>query len=217
MDTLCLGVWSKIMCGRYVIDNDNDIVEMHKILNELRKHYSNTYEYNELKTGEIYPTDMVPVIIPDKGLTIDVVPMKWGFINPNNSAPVINARSEGILTRPFFKSSVKSRRCIIPTNGFFEWRKLPDRKEKYLIRRASEPMLYLAGIYNDFTEDKAFKKNIRFSIITRQSFGVISTIHDRMPVHVEKRDIYKWLNGNDRDIEEIFNGKIPNYSFYNAG
>jgi len=207
------------MCGRYMIEDNEDSGAMRKILAEVKKHYSETREYLKLKTGEIFPSDFAPVIIPEKGDKIDAVPMKWGFdyANARKGGVVINARSEGIHERYMFKNAIKNKRCIIPANGFYEWKKYTDgrKSEKYLIQNETSPMLYLAGVYDYFTDLKTNQKQVQFVIITRESWGVFRSLHHRMPVHVEKKDILKWLNGNDTHVNEIFNGEIPKLSLRN--
>lgn len=206
------------MCGRFVIDDSGDVVEMRRIFDELKKHYSDTVEFQNVKRGEVFPSDTVPIIIPEKEFRIDAVPMQWGIRRPNGIS-VINARSEGVYQKPMFKDSIANKRCIIPCNGFFEWARLQGAKEKYLIRPAAAPMLYFAGIYEKLPDPLApGKEQVRFVIMTRESRGLIRSLHERMPVAVERKDILKWLNGNKSDINEFFtNSANPDYTFTNLG
>ena len=206
------------MCGRYVVEDNENAGEMRKILTELRRYYSETQEYDQLKIGEVAPTNIAPVIIPAKGDRIDAVPMKWGFSYPKRNGVVINARSETIYQKISFKNAIKNKRCIIPTNGFYEWQKFDDgrKSEKYLIKKESGPMLYLAGIYDEFVDANTGENRVQFVIITRESWGVIRSLHHRVPVHVEKRDILKWLNGNEIHVDEIFNTELPEYLLKNV-
>jgi len=206
------------MCGRFVIDDSGDIAEMRRIFEELREHYTDTVEFQNVKRGEIFPSDTVPIIIPEKELKIDAVPMQWGIKGYNGNL-VINARSEGVYQKKMFKDSIVNKRCVIPSNGFFEWARLQDKKEKYLIKPANSPMLYFAGIYEKLP-DPTVKggEQVRFVIMTRESRGTIRSLHERMPVTVERKDILKWLNGNKTNIDEIFTTPaIPEYNFTNLG
>jgi len=208
------------MCGRFVIDDSGDISEMRRIFEELKKHYNDTVEFQNVKRGEIYPTDTVPIIIPEKELRIDAVPMQWGIKGFNGNL-VINARSEGVYQKRMFRDSIVNKRCVIPSNGFYEWAKLqnPNKKEKYLIKPGDKPMLYFAGIYEKLPDPLIpGKDQVRFVIMTRESRGLIRSLHERMPVTVERKDILKWLNGNQNDIEEFFTDqRIPEYTFTNLG
>ena len=206
------------MCGRFVIDESDSIADIRRIFEELKKHYGDTVEFQNVKRGEIFPTDTVPVIIPKAEEYLDSVPMKWGFKRYDDKL-IINARSEDVYKKIMFRDSIINKRCVIPSNGFFEWAKLYDRKEKFLIRPAHSPMLYFAGIYEKLP-DPAIpgKEQIRFVIMTRESRGHIRSLHHRMPVTVERKDIQKWLNGKEQHINEIFTDpKNPEYIFTNLG
>ena len=206
------------MCGRFVIDDTDEIAEMRRIFEEIKKHYSDTVEFKNVKRGEIFPTDTVPIIIPEKELKIDAVPMQWGIKGYNGSL-VINARSEGVYDKKMFKDSMKNKRCIIPSNGFFEWAKLQNKKEKYLIKPNDAPMLYFAGIYEKLPDPVApDKEQVRFVIMTTEARGLIRSLHSRMPVTVERKDILKWLNGNKSEVDEFFTDhRLPEYTFTNLG
>ena len=209
------------MCGRYVID-DEDIADMKKIFEKLKKYYSDTVEFQNVKKGEIYPSDTAPIIIPEKEFNIDAVPMQWGFKSYNDKL-VINARCEGIYERAMFKKAIINKRCVIPANGFFEWSKSQNslggvKKEKYLIKPTNTPVLYFAGIYDKFIDPQTNKEQIRFVIITKESRGLIRSLHDRMPVTVARKDMLKWLNGNLDNVHEFFTDTdAPDYTFTNLG
>ena len=206
------------MCGRFVIDDSGDVLEMRRIFEELKKHYDDTVEFRNVKRGEIFPSDTVPVIIPEKDLRIDAIPMQWG-IKTYNGNLLINARSEGVYDKKMFKDSIVNKRCIVPANGFFEWAKLQEKKEKYLIRPAGAQMLYFAGIYEKRPDpQKPGEDQVRFVIMTRESRGLIRSLHERMPVTVERKNILKWLNGAKSDINEFFTDQnVPEYTFSNLG
>ena len=209
------------MCGRFVIDDTDTIKEMRQIFEEIKKHYGDTVEFQNVKKGEIRPTDTVPIIIPEQSTRIDTIPMQWG-IKGYNGTLLINARSEGVYDKKMFKDSIKNKRCIIPTNGFYEWANLENtgsRKDKYLIMPKDTPMLYFAGIYEKLPDPLIpGKEQVRFVIMTREARGLIRSLHHRMPVTVEKRYILKWLNGDKNDINDFFiDTNVPEYSFTNLG
>ena len=205
------------MCGRFMVDDSGDIAEMRRIFEQLKKHYDDTVEFYNVKRGEIFPTDTVPVLIPEKNMKIDAIPMQWGI--KYNGTLLINARSEGVYEKRMFKDSILNKRCVIPANGFFEWTKLQERKEKYLIEPAATPMLYFAGIYEKLPDPNIPDKDqVRFVIMTREARGLIRSLHNRMPVTVERKNILKWLNGNNSDISEFFTDyNVPEYTFSNLG
>ena len=204
------------MCGRYVIEDGEDVTEMRKIFDKLESFYSDTKEFQNVKKGEIFPTDTVPVIIPERELNLDVVPMQWGFrpVQQGGRA-LINARSESVYDKPTFRGSMPDKRCVIPSNGFFEWGQLENgKKQKYLIKPTDSPTLYFAGIYDKKIDYKTNKELVHFVILTRESRGMIRSIHHRMPVTVARRDILKWLNGRENHVREFFtDNNLQEYQF----
>lgn len=194
------------MCGRYLIEDGEEVVDMRKIFDKLELYYSNTEEYIKVKKGEIFPTDTVPVIIPEHDTKLDVLPMQWGFRPVKHGGrALINARSETAFEKPTFREPMINKRCIIPANGFFEWQTDPSgKKQKYLIKPAASPLLYFAGIYDRKPDLSAKKDLVHFVILTQDSYGPIRSIHHRMPVAIAKRDVLKWLNGRENDVRELF-------------
>ena len=203
------------MCGRYVIDDGAEVSEMRKIFDKVKEYYGDTKEYQKIRKGEIFPSDTVPIIIPERSTNIDAVPMQWGF-KPikQGGRQLINARSESVYERPTFREAIKNQRCVIPANGFFEWANLENGvKQKYLIK-TDAPTLYFAGIFDKKVDYVERKELPHFVILTRESRGLLRSIHHRMPVTVPRRDILKWLNGDERHVREIFSDdNVPEYTF----
>jgi len=180
------------MCGRYFIDDAETTAEMRKIFNEINQRYHNTYQSVVLKTGEIFPTDIAPVLINEQKTTQPVL-MTWGYPKWSNSGVVINARAETAAEKPLFRSSIPLRRCIIPSNGFFEWDHGKDHpKTKFLLNQKDTPMLYMAGLYSIFT-DMDGKKHAAYVILTVDANAAVSPIHNRMPLIVAPGLNEQWL------------------------
>lgn len=199
------------MCIRYIVEDNIDIAEMQKILYKIRsnKEHLNIRQYN-IKTGDIIPNDYAPVIVPCKGNRINAVAMKWGFSHPLKRSMVINVRFEGIRTRRLFKEAVECRRCVIPTNGFYEWRKLSGgRKEKYKMTAAYNSMLYLAGIYTIRKDKKTGEDIYEFAIVTKQSEGVFSMVNSRVPMIIPKSELMNWLSCHSRDLDDFYYARAP--------
>jgi putative SOS response-associated peptidase YedK len=128
-----------------------------------------------LKTeGEVRPTDIAPVIAPDrKSMTPTVFPMVWGFTNPYKSgSPLVNARIETASQKPFWKESWTRRRCVIPASYYFEWEHCTasDGKkktaQKYMIQPKDSAVTFLAGLYG-FEERNGITVPV-FTILTRE-------------------------------------------------
>ena len=160
-----------------------------------------------LKTeGEIFPTDMVPVIVTSKSRRQTVFLMVWGFDVKGLDRPVVNARVETAGTKPSFKDSWLTRRCIIPTSYYFEWEhfKRPDGKtktgDKYAIQPEGSSVTYLAGLYQ-LQEYRGLNYPV-FTVLTREPSEELKKIHDRMPMVMPEDAIADWINP-DNKAEEV--------------
>ena len=133
------------MCGRYVIFTGDEFEEMQRIVAEVEKKYG----LGSVSTGEIFPTNSAPVFVAQEG-QVGAELMTWGFPKYQGSGVIINARAETAAEKRTFSASLRSRRCVIPTTGFFEWRQGENagQKEKFLFRLPDVSMVYLAGLYN---------------------------------------------------------------------
>ena len=113
------------MCGRYLIE-DEAYADILQILNDINAAKKRINMDNLTVTGEIFPTNVVPVIIGDKepdnnsGI-VDIVAIQWGFPHWNNPSVIINARSETAAEKNMFKRPLRNRRCVVPSSGFYEW------------------------------------------------------------------------------------------------
>jgi putative SOS response-associated peptidase YedK len=135
-----------------------------------------------MKHGEIFPTDVVPVLT-DKAPAL----MKWGFLRYDGKGPIINARLETANEKPTFKKAYETRRCLIPAGHYFEWRKDGAHKQKYAIGTGKP--IYMAGLYT-YEKDAPLPL---FVILTRPAAPDIAFIHDRMPVIVPEHIRHRWL------------------------
>lgn len=191
------------MCGRYSLDtNINNLINRYNVVGG---------DVDFSPTKEIFPTNVVPVII-NKGKN-KIKLMKWGFMPNFAKRPIINARSETVDEKITFRYSFYNRRCIIPATSFYEWEKVEDKKIKRRIKTKNTGLFSLAGIYSVF-ENKEGKYYEAFTILTRDSLGKMKNIHHRMPIVIprEKEDL--WLDPNVRDgkiLKEIFNSFDYNF------
>lgn len=156
---------------------------------------TNIYQVpSQMKTGEIFPTNIVPVITGVSGSKKNAELFKWGFPNyRQNSGVIINARCETLAEKSTFRKLLQNNRCLIPASGFYEWKTIEKRKEKYLIRPTSDKLMYFAGLYNNFT-DKNGLPFTSFVIITTEANSQMSQIHTRMPVILSSAVANSWMN-----------------------
>lgn len=170
------------MCGRYTFYTEKENTELDAIIRGINEKYKD-YPY---KTGEIFPTNVAPVLSESGQPEL----MKWGFPNFQRKGVIINARSESAIDKRTFKKPLLTTRCVIPSTGFFEWTQ-DENKVKYLFRLPSEPMLYMAGLYNVYENER------RFVILTTDANESVSNIHNRMPLVLQKEQINHWIEDRD--------------------
>ena len=153
-------------------------------------------------SGEVRPTDLVPVIASNKSKAPAVFPMVWGFHLPRSSSPMVNARIETAMEKATFKESWESRRCIIPASYYFEWEHLTNAAgkvktgDKYMIQPKGSRVTFMAGLYR-IEEIKGIQIPV-FTILTRVPTETIRFIHDRMPVILPQEMINCWINPNNK-------------------
>ena len=122
------------MCGRFFLaDNDNS-GELRGIIDQLNRRGAT------VKTGEIFPTDTVPVLANNRNRRVVPFSMQWGYTLPDGRL-LINARSETAGEKPLFQDAMRQHRCLIPATNYFEWEKRGKEKIKYAIRQADAGLL----------------------------------------------------------------------------
>lgn len=194
------------MCGRYYIAENDLTEELVQIIEEV-----NRKKIPEgLKTsGEIFPSDIVPVLANSRQQNVQPFAMRWGYAFPNGR-PIINARSETAATKPMFKDGMRQRRCLIPATNYFEWERHGVRKTKYAIRPAHSKMLYLAGIYH-LEKHKDLVTPV-FTILTRDAAPGIAFIHPRMPIILPASHASVWLD-HSNEAEEIVRAALSDMEY----
>lgn len=186
------------MCGRYYIDTEEENVKTRAILAELEKRRLPMSE--QVRGGEIYPSQIAPVILTEEGLGATVRPMKWGFPRVGGGGLVINSRSEKADVTPMFQRAIRQRRCLIPASWFFEWRRTSGRKSKdkfaFSLQKAERgELMYLAGVYGAFLGGYEGEGYDGFAILTCAADEQMLPYHDRMPVILRGESLKKaWLD-----------------------
>ena len=194
------------MCGRYTVFTEDEILEMRAIIQEVSRRFGD----DAIAKGEIRPTNNAPILTLD-GNRLVPQPVSWGFPKWDGSGVVINARSESALQKTMFEKPLLTRRCVIPSTGFYEWANVADpdpqlsffsdddrkqsaktHKVKFLFCRPNETMLYMAGFMNTYKEQDGSMKDA-FVILTTGANSYMP-IHDRMPVILEAHECEKWIS-----------------------
>ncbi len=120
------------MCGRFVLTDTDTITSRFNITNSVNISEKITPHYN------IAPTQNIPVIYKDENQDNRIEFRKWGLVpfwakDPKIGHKMINARAETLTQKPSFKPLIKSKRCLVPSSGFYEWKRIDKRKVPYYI------------------------------------------------------------------------------------
>ena len=187
------------MCTRFYVEpDDEDIREIIAQIQGSKLADRFVRAGSAVRTnGEIRPTDVVPVIAPDRAGEPAVFPMKWGFRLRGNTLAV-NARTETAAEKPSFREAWVKRRCVVPASWYFEWEHLADPSgrtktgDRYAIQPRNAHVTWLCGLYR--MED-GFPV---FAVLTREPSEELRRIHDRMPLILPKEKIREWIRPGAR-------------------
>lgn len=168
------------MCGRYILFSDAEMQDIRDIIDEVQRKTN-----GDIKTGEIFPTDKAPVLIPENGKLVPEA-VKWGFPGFQGKGVIINARSETAPEKPMFRRSLQTIRCIVPSCGFYEWTH-SGKRVKYQFNLPNNGALYMAGLIGEFAGER------RFAILTTDANSSMIEVHNRMPVVLTDPEIDQWI------------------------
>ncbi len=183
------------MCGRFTLDIDERFYPRFRLSGNVINQLSDWQaRYN------IAPSQNSIVILPDSLEGNSAEQMRWGLVpfwskDTQIGNKMINAKAETLLEKPSFRNAVKSKRCIVPVNGFYEWKEESVGKQPHYLYSESEKYLALAGLYEIWTDPTTNKELHTFTIVTTQPNKSMVDIHDRMPLILDESDIESaWLN-----------------------
>ena len=188
------------MCGRYELIDGKRVYSQFRVAQPMLPIPDN---------GDVRPTQRVMALQADHILS----PMRWGLVpawakDPRIGSKMINARSEGIESKPSFKRPLRFQRCIIPASAFFEWQGKPGSpgaKVKYRIARKDGGLFGFAGLFDTWRDpsDPAGDELTTGTIITTQPNDLVAPIHNRMPVILLPEDEDSWLDPDMTEPEEM--------------
>jgi len=187
------------MCGRYVITSTPEAI---------RALFGYGEQPNFPARYNVAPTQPIPIVrLVDGKRSFEL--MRWGLLpswvkDPKGFPLLINARGESVLDKPAFRNAMRRRRCLIPTDGFYEWRPgAPKRPYFVRARRSADgaaPPLAFAGLWETWTGPNGEELDTA-AIITTTANRTLSAIHERMPVFVPPQAFDLWLDCANVDAE----------------
>lgn len=184
------------MCGRYKLSRRKQILEEHFGADPSEVEWEPRYN--------IAPTQPVPVIRQNpKEPRREMSLVRWGLIpswakDASIAATLINARSETANTKPAFRDALQSRRCLVPADGFYEWKRTAKTKQPFCFEVNEGQLFGFAGIWDRWC-DPSGKILETCSILTTTPNAVTQSVHERMPVILDPDQYDRWLDPGMRD------------------
>jgi putative SOS response-associated peptidase YedK len=176
------------MCGRYTLTA--------RRLHILEERLNTTFpelapRYN------IAPSQPVPIVRAAEEEGYDLATVRWGLVpswskDPKSSYSLINARAETVAEKPAYRTAFRRRRCLIPADGFYEWKQKDGGKQPYHIRMKDGEPFGFAGLWEHWEGDGQVVESC--SIIVTEANDLVRSVHDRMPVIVAPDDYRLWLD-----------------------
>ena len=177
------------MCGRFSITDPDEALRSLFGYNGPPMDFAPRYN--------VAPTQPVPIVrLADAQRHFAL--MRWGLIpawvkDPKGFSLLINARAESVLDKPAFRNAMRRRRCLIPADGFYEWRETGGRKQAFFVRRKDGAPFAFAGLYETWTGPNGEELDTA-AIVTTNANRTLSVIHDRMPVILPVEAFDLWLD-----------------------
>ena len=186
------------MCGRKTLSKDIAFIIEEMNIEEWGAHdYKPNYN--------IAPTNFSPVLINDEVKKTKM--MQWSLVpswskNDQIGSKMINARLETILEKPSFFGLLKSNRCVVLADGYFEWTR--QHRQPYYITHTENKILPLAGLWTTWKSSNT-NTLYTYTVITTSPLNSINFIHNRMPVILDRESMDKWTTCNRFTISECIN------------
>jgi putative SOS response-associated peptidase YedK len=190
------------MCGRARLSSD---------VSEIKLVFSIPPERavpNFPATWNLAPTDPLPIVRYDPRTgerSLEV--MRWGLVpywakDVKIGYSTFNAKAEGIDARPAFREPFARRRCLVPLNGFYEWKKRGKDRQPYAAALADRPLMAMAGLW-DIWRSPSDERVRSFTIITTEPNELLAPLHDRMPVILRPESWPLWLGEASADAARL--------------
>ncbi|MDQ3749902.1 MAG: SOS response-associated peptidase [Acidobacteriota bacterium] len=156
----------------------------------------------------IAPMQIVPVVRDSVSERI-ISELKWGLVpswakDSEMGNRMINARAETLTEKPSFREAFRKRRCLIPTSGFYEWKKTGSgAKQPFYFYLKEKDIFGFAGLWEEWLDKESGELLETFTIITTEANDVLKPVHDRMPVIIKAENYDEWLDPKVKDNEQF--------------
>lgn len=197
------------MCGRFVSASSAEDIAAYFGATEVGATVPE--DYNVAPSSDVY-------VVYEDGDSRRVEAFHWGLVpswakDLSIGSRMTNARAETVGEKSSFKKALATRRCIVPADGFYEWKAVPGRKAKqpfFIHRRDDEPMAF-AGLWSEWRGEVGGERGVVRSttIITTDANETVAPIHDRMPVILPPTAWDLWLSRQNLDVDSVRSLLVP--------
>jgi putative SOS response-associated peptidase YedK len=185
------------MCGRYTL---------HTAFETLQKHFQVSNQLKLIPRFNIAPSQSVAAV--RMGTTDwELAMLTWGLVpfwakDKKIGYRTINARAETVASKPAFRAAFRQRRCLIPADGFYEWKSQPGGKQPFYIRLKNKDVFAFAGLWEQWKSETGETLE-SCTIIVTDANELVRSIHDRMPVILNPNDYETWLNPSENSADHL--------------
>jgi putative SOS response-associated peptidase YedK len=134
-------------------------------------------------------------------------PLLWGLVpywskDPKKGARPVNARAESAGEKPMFRQLIERRRCLIPADWYYEWRRMEGAKVPFVFQMASHEPFFIGGLWDTWHYGKPDALST-FTVLTTEPNELAATVHDRMPLIVPPRNAPRWLDRSEQNVADL--------------
>lgn len=146
----------------------------------------------------IAPTQLAPIVRLDTNATREVSMLRWGLVpswaaDASRAARLINARSETVADKPSYRDAYGARRCVVPADGFYEWRRAGRSRIPFHFQRLGGRPFAFAGLWERWRSPVDGAPLDTFTVLTTQANALVAQVHDRMPVMLTDTAMERWM------------------------
>jgi putative SOS response-associated peptidase YedK len=203
------------MCGRYAATKDpaaliEEFAAIDLTEGRARTDHNVAPTKNVVTVVQRHPRDAEGQVLEDEPAERSLRLMRWGLVpfwakDPSVGNKMINTRAETAAEKPAFKRALAARRCLVPADGWFEWRRTGKEKEPFYMTGPDDSSLAFGGIWESWRpkDDDGADPLITFSIITTDAAGQLTDVHHRMPLIVPRQRWDGWLDPDRPDVTDL--------------
>jgi putative SOS response-associated peptidase YedK len=205
------------MCGRYAATKDPATLTAEFDAEDHTDGRAPSADYNVAPTKNVvtvvqrHPRDADGTVLAEEPSVRSLRVMRWGLVpfwakDPAIGNRMINTRAETATEKPAFRKALAARRCLVPADGWFEWKREGKAKEPFFMTGRDDAVLALAGIWESWRDPKEgddAESLITFSVLTTDSVGQLRDIHHRMPLLMPREHWASWLDPDRAQVDDL--------------